>query len=126
MNMALKVELSSNPEEALRQLCGVAQDLVALLREEGKALDSSDFSTFKTLQPRKAAVALAHEETALAFQDRALSFRGVDARLLDRLEALQHEIGSIGKENLAKIKALQENNASANPLLWAQEQECDD
>lgn len=121
MDTALNVALSPNPDEAMRQLCAIAGDLVAVLKEEGAALDSEDFQAFRAAQERKAALARAHEETARQFQDCAESFRGIDRASLDRLEVLQKEIGIIGKENLVKIKALQKNDVSANPLLWAQE-----
>lgn len=121
MDVAQNGGLSPEPEAAVRQLCDIARDLVMTLKEEGKILDSGDFSAFRDLQDRKAALAHTHEETARQFQERAESFRGINRVLLDQLEILQKEIGVVGKENLVRLKSLQQNDKSVNPLLWAQE-----
>lgn len=92
--------------QTLHQLMRATQDLIDLAKRENRALKRNDMSVFSTLQNEKEYASNRYLELSKTFRSRIDDFRGIDAKLLDCLEALQKTLSQQTKDNNIMVKDL--------------------
>lgn len=115
--------LSDKPETAMQELIKITRRLVNLAGRETQALATNDLMSFAIMQDEKAQLAERYIEMSREFRARVEEFRGVDAALLDRLDALQKELADVFKDNNKAVNRIAgyAREATRSTLLSAQE-----
>lgn len=100
--------LSADTGQALRELIGLSERILDISRKEAQALVKNDAANFAALQDEKAPLSKRFEKTGQEFRARLEDFKGADKALVNRLEALQKEIGEVNRnlrETIARMQA---------------------
>lgn len=85
--------LPQERSQALMQLIRLTQGLSTLADKEAQALARDDMLTFSVLQDEKDLLSNRYIKASEEFRNRLEDFRGADPTLLDRLVALQKDLG---------------------------------
>lgn len=115
--------LDHSPVAALKALIKITQALVDFSDREGQALAKNDMLDFAIMQDEKTVLTQRYVQMSNEFRMRLEEFRGSDAALLDRLEALQKELAEKSKSNNQVIDRIQTRarQKTSDTLLSAQE-----
>ena len=107
----------------LNTLIRLTQNLSNLADREAQALAQNDMLTFAILQDEKTLVAEQYASTSEEFRTNINFYRGVDANLLDRLDALQKDLGEKTRSNNDVVTQIynRAQDRTQNSLLAAQE-----
>lgn len=115
--------LPNDPKAALQALARMAKTLIDLSDEETQILVKDDWISFSSLQGSKERAAERYARACREFQDRIEDFRGSDQNMLNRLDAMQKELGEKVQNNNVLIEQMH-HRAMGNThktLLAAQE-----
>lgn len=115
--------LSEKPEAALQDMIKMTRKLVNMIGREAQALATNDLMSFAIMQDEKQVLAERYVEMSREFRARIEEFRGVDSAILDRLEAIQKDLGDAARDTNKEVNrvrgyALQ---ATRTTLFTAQE-----
>lgn len=116
-------KLPANPTAALLHLIRVSQKIVDLSEKETQALVQRDMLAFSIIQDEKEKIVTEYTKVSEDFRNRLEEFRGIDRALLNRLEAIQNQIGEKTQSNnviVLKMRERAETNTNKT-LLLAQE-----
>lgn len=98
--------LPDDPTEAVKFVTNIAQKLIDVMEQEGRALTMQDGVSFTAAQEDKARLADQYQKSSAEFQRRIMDFRGVDRPLLDKLDAIQRELKTKTEENSAAMERI--------------------
>ena len=98
--------LPQNPAEAVKFITKLAQQLIDIMEQEGRALMVQDGVSFTAAQEDKHRLADKYQAASKEFQQRIMDFRGVDKALLDRLDGIQRELKAKTLENSAVMERM--------------------
>jgi len=91
--------LPQEKSQALSALIRITQNLLHLADSEAQALMQNDLTSFAILQDEKSQIAEHYAAASKEFRARIEEFRGADRTLLNRLEALQKDLGEKTSNN---------------------------
>jgi hypothetical protein len=98
--------LPQERSQALMHLIRLTQGLSALADKESQALARDDMLTFSVLQDEKELLANRYVRASEEFRNRLEDFRGADPTILDRLVALQKDLGEKTADNNQMISRI--------------------
>lgn len=95
--------LPENPTDAVKFVTKIAQQLMHVMEQEGRALTMQDGVSFTAAQEDKTRLSKQYHMASEEFKQRIMDFRGVDKALLDKLDATQRELKAKTEENSAVL-----------------------
>ena len=115
--------LPAEKTQALNMLIRVTQNLISISDRESQALAQNDLLSFAILQDEKAGLAEEYARVSVEFREKINSYRGADKTLLNRLEAMQNDLGEKTRNNNTMVTALYDRSRAStqSALLAAQE-----
>lgn len=98
--------LPHDPKAALQAIAQMANTLIDFADEETQVLIKDDWISFSSMQGSKERLAERYAQACHEFQTRIEDFRGSDQRMLNRLDALQKELGEKMQSNNVLIEQM--------------------
>lgn len=115
--------LPEGRDQAMQAMIKITKRLLDVSEREGQALATSNLINFTVLQDEKSYLAERYISMSSEFRERINEFRGIDRGVLDRLEALQKQLGEYTRGNnqaISRMRANAQKNTQST-LLSAQE-----
>lgn len=97
--------LHENPAQAMKQLIDLAESLNTLLDQEANALIlMRDPVALSAIESEKEALAAKYEQSCREFKERLATFKTMPKPQIEKLYALQEQIGEKATHNMGLIK----------------------
>lgn len=115
--------LPSDAHMAMQKMIKISNELVTVAETETQKLVQDDMLGFAMLQDEKEVLLNHYVKASQEFQERLEDFRGLDKRLLDRLDVAQKALGERTKSNNIIVKRMntKSEQKTMDSLLAAQE-----
>lgn len=91
--------LPTDKNEAVKIMINITENLINFSEREGQALAQNDLMSIAIMQDEKTIITERYVALSTEFRNRLEQYRGADAALLDRLEALQKSLGENTRHN---------------------------
>jgi len=99
--------LAENPNDAARRMIEITADLADRMEAETRAVAVNDAIAFSVAEKDKEAAADLYARAAAEFRSRTPDMKGkIDPALLDRLEAVQRDLGQVARSNVSLLETL--------------------
>ncbi len=115
--------LPSDAHMAMQHMIKISNELVTVAETETQKLVQDDMLGFAMLQDEKEILIGKYVQASKEFQGRLEDFRGLDKRLLDRLDIAQKALGERTKSNNVIVRRMntKSEQKTMDSLLAAQE-----
>lgn len=115
--------LPKEPVQAVHTIAQLATKLIAMADEETQVLVKDDWLGLSALQDNKEALAQNYAMACAEFHNRIEEFRSIDTKLINKLDALQRELGEKTQNNNILIEQMHHKalGSTHKTLLAAQE-----
>ncbi len=107
-------------ETTLNKLCDLSQKLLELAERESQALIQNDSVAFSVLQDDKEILSKSYLKASEEFRNNIGAFRRANTKIIERLEALQSQLGIRTNDNnklIGQIHERAQSNTNRSLLL---------